>query len=345
METKKCLNCQSDLQENALFCSHCGQKNTDGKVSFWDMIKDLFDSVFNLNSKTFSTILALFIPGKLTEMYFEGKHKSYSNPVRIFLVASLAFMAIIFSFDEINFSLFDSSIQERITSKEYRIKLDTAIIITKNRINTSLTNATLDTLSNIWNKKWNTFEDSIWLNGYIPLKDTTKMAAIMDFKNLSIDEITDKYHLEGTNFLEKIYTKQVLTFLKHSDANSSFVNYLLNRFTWMLFALIPVIALLFKLFYIRHKHYYVEHLVFNFHIHAFLFFFIAFFILVQPLLNDTISTIFIIVSLIYLPIAMKRYYKQSWGKTLLKLFLLTIAYSVSLLFVVIFFLVLSFLLF
>ena len=84
-----------------------------------------------------------------------------------------------------------------------------------------------------------------------------------------------------------------------------------------------------KLIYWRRDKYYVEHLIFSFHCHAFLFMILMVISLINPsdLGNYFLGAIGL--GAIYLFVAMYRVYNQSIGKTLLKFILLTFTYMVS----------------
>ena len=90
-----CGNCAHPISEAAKFCSNCGQKNTDGRISISSFFSVFFSTVFNLESKFFQSISHIFIPGKLTLEYFKGKHKRYFHPVRFFIVSALLLLASI----------------------------------------------------------------------------------------------------------------------------------------------------------------------------------------------------------------------------------------------------------
>lgn len=87
--TSYCKNCEQPLHKGAAYCAHCGQKNTDGRITVRSLFTEFFDAVFNIESRTLRTLRALFIPGKLTEEYFEGRHKRYVHPLRTLLVMSI----------------------------------------------------------------------------------------------------------------------------------------------------------------------------------------------------------------------------------------------------------------
>ena len=87
-----------------------------------------------------------------------------------------------------------------------------------------------------------------------------------DYLNLSASELVDKYKVEG--YLERFVFRQKIKFFKDSDNFGSFV---LGNSLWIILLMMPFLALLLKILYIRHDYYYVEHLVFSFHTHSFTF--------------------------------------------------------------------------
>ena len=87
-----CPNCNNVFPKDAKYCPACSQKTRSGKVTVREYLSDFFDQVFNLDSKLFKTLGALFIPGKLTKEYFLGKRKSYAPPIRLFLVMVIIFL-------------------------------------------------------------------------------------------------------------------------------------------------------------------------------------------------------------------------------------------------------------
>ena len=94
-----------------------------------------------------------------------------------------------------------------------------------------------------------------------------------------------------------------------------------------LFIFLPLFALSLKLFYIRKRMNYMEHLVFVFHTQT------VFFLLL--LISNIISSnssynnawIFLLLFLIYLFMAMRKFYQQGAFKTFVKFILLNCVYS------------------
>ena len=90
-----CLNCGHTLAEHYHFCPNCGQHPTDGKISFGHLTLEFFEDLLHLDGKLIATIRHVFIPGKLTEEFFKGRHKSYAAPLQLFLVLGGLFFLLI----------------------------------------------------------------------------------------------------------------------------------------------------------------------------------------------------------------------------------------------------------
>jgi hypothetical protein len=92
----------------------------------------------------------------------------------------------------------------------------------------------------------------------------------------------------------------------------------------MVFILLPLSAVLFKLFWWRR--YFVEHLIFTLHLHSY-----AFLAGMVRFLHWTpVTAVVGIWSCVYMGLAFKRVYREGWVKTLAKLLGLALSYSVLL---------------
>jgi hypothetical protein len=92
----------------------------------------------------------------------------------------------------------------------------------------------------------------------------------------------------------------------------------------MVFILLPLAAVVLKLFWWRR--YYVEHLIFTLHLHSY-----AFLAAMVKFLHWTPVTVVVLVwSCVYLVLAFKRVYRDGWAKTLAKLLGVSFSYSIVL---------------
>ena len=95
-----------------------------------------------------------------------------------------------------------------------------------------------------------------------------------------------------------------------------------------MFFLLPVFAMILGVCYLRRKRFFVEHLVFGMHIHTFVFLMLAAALLVpEEPAGDWVNLFVVVVSPLYVLIAMRRFYGEGWGRTLVKGFVVWNLYS------------------
>lgn len=88
-----CLNCGTAVVTR--FCSECGQENTSYRVSLGRLVGDLFEEVFQLESRLWRTVWALVRrPGLLTREYNAGRRVRYTTPLRLYLLTSFVFFFV-----------------------------------------------------------------------------------------------------------------------------------------------------------------------------------------------------------------------------------------------------------
>jgi len=111
-----------------------------------------------------------------------------------------------------------------------------------------------------------------------------------------------------------------------------------------MFVLLPLVALLFKFWYLFAKKYYVEHLIFALHNHAFLFVILLIVMLTNSYAGwqdpdetglvtravNVLNVVIIIWIPVYLLVSLKRVYRQNWWLTLSKFSGIGISYMVLL---------------
>jgi hypothetical protein len=125
-----------------------------------------------------------------------------------------------------------------------------------------------------------------------------------------------------------------------------------------MFVLLPIVAMLFKLWYLFAKKFYLEHLIFALHNHSFLFVVLLIMMLTNGFadwrepseegpLSEAVTWINIVISIwipVYFFISLKRVYQQGWALTALKYSCIGISYLALLTFATTFVALLSFVL-
>ncbi|MBI9070092.1 MAG: DUF3667 domain-containing protein [Melioribacteraceae bacterium] len=143
-----------------------------------------------------------------------------------------------------------------------------------------------------------------------------------DRDSLNVTYLWNEEKADSSGFASLIekQAKKIMTGGKVSQ--EMFIKDMINQAPKAIFLLLPIFAFLLKLLYVRHKIYYINHLIFTLHIHS------IFFIYIIILLFWSAWYIFLIIFILLnvsIFIAMRRVYGQSRIKTFFKMgFILTV---------------------
>lgn len=138
---------------------------------------------------------------------------------------------------------------------------------------------------------------------------------------MSANELAEKKGLNG--FLGRLFIIQSQKLYKQPN---QFFQYAVSRLSWMIFFMVPIVALLMKALYSRRNRYYIEHFIFSTHFHVFTFIVMSFAFLLEITTKLNLVPMGFISSLVYTYIAMYRFYNQSWLKTFSKWLFLHLGY-------------------
>ncbi len=330
--TSYCKNCEQPLHQEAVYCVYCGQKDSDGRITVRSLFTEFFDAVFNIESRTLRTLRALFVPGKLTEEYFEGKHKKYVHPLRTLLVMSILLILTMGYLDFDKVTNHPYVIWDEMQRQNQTELLMDSLVMAQRQASDIFQNDTvdqaLDSLHYFLRRRVGWYGDSFNLRKYMTLfdDDGVRMISREDFLQLSPKELTDKYEPNG--WFNRQTFQQTAKYIQDESVLSS---YLVGSMSWIALLIMPVIALMFQLFYRKQKLFYVEHLVFSFHLHSFFFLLVSLGLLIAYGTGINLLILVIAISAIYLLLALKRVYREKWGRTIGKLLLIGISYMILLL--------------
>lgn len=175
--------------------------------------------------------------------------------------------------------------------------------------------------------------------------DIPNYQAICDLVNNGTTQPTAVMDLLGVenSFWNRFYYEEIIKFVQADF--KQFRDFVISKLPWILFCLMPIYALLLKMIYFRRKFLYIDHLVFAFHFHSFLFLIGIFYLLAKKITGMDAALWVMTAINIYTLLAFKNVYGQSWMKTILKMILLFLTYMITLLICLMIFLVIMFLLF
>ena len=337
----RCRNCGNPVPK--LFCTYCGQSVKEIRVSFYSLIMDFLGDYFTFDSKFLRSIKPLFFkPGFLTKAFMDGKRVAYIPPLRLYIFSSIIFfltLSLVTNPEAITESPdpdpdppvqtgeptdASSKIVALGMPKRESLAQDPAMTVSEGE--KTPTGSELEESENeeTSTKPAEATQDE---------KNRSKKSTNVQITSGRFSENTKLGHYFNERIdrqekrLEGMTSEQILRGLLVKG---------IENIPKALFFLMPVFALFLKILYVRRDPLYIDHLIFAFHYHAFLFVFCS--ILIWANLATDISlggfmaVAIIIVSPVYLYLSLKRVYSQGWFKTFIKFNLLLGFYFASLFF-------------
>ena len=314
----QCENCGAPLYGK--FCYACGQP-TNGLVRhFGSVMSDIADSVLNVDERVFKTLAPLYLrPGKLTLDYFAGRRARYVTPFRlVFFLAIIAFFAI-----------------QLTVRTGYGHMPDKAVAITMGSGKSTVSVVPVPGKTESDNGTFS--HGNISINDKVIWNRDTKPLKVGWLPNAAVDWLND---LVG-NAQQQLHAMNEGSFAEQQSARRKFTLGMYSAAPTVLFVLLPLFALLLKIFYIFKRRLYMEHLIVAMHSHAFLMLSMLVLVVLAVLrqlllphagwlkvpfyLATAAAWIWIFV---YLWLMQKRVYRQGWLMTNLKYWSLGFCYTV-----------------
>ncbi len=297
-----CLNCGTVL--GGQYCGNCGQRTASRLISVWELLRDAFGDLLELDSRLWRTLIPLVArPGQLTRDYLEGRRARFMPPFRMYLVLSILFFLVAF---------FDPR-------EELGILFEPQ--------------APAVTDSDVGEIREEVLRD-LAAEGFI-VDDPAGTGDTSSDENCDLDDFdsTDLPPWLASRLTEE--RLQVVCDRVVADDGRAFLKKLLGDVPAALFVLLPLMALVLKILYPLSKRFYVEHLLFVVHYHAFVFLILSLQVLFsrlgtllrvpEPAIDVTVFAASLYVPY-YLYKALRRVYEQARFFTILKFLTLTFAY-------------------
>lgn len=262
---EECLNCEHTLDVSDRFCPNCGQANTTKKISVWDLIQELFSSVFSYDSKLWKSMKLLFTkPGGLSLAYVNGKRSTYINPFRFFLSISILFFLVIsFFINDEDYKGFDFvGDQTEILNEleENEIQVDSLQV---------------DSIEKLVSKDEKIAKKEKYLKESFD-KETFP----------SFEQAVKESELEDT-ILDWAFYKVYKNLAKMQVNTAGFIRYMVPKVPFFIFFFIPLFTLVNALLFLRSNKTYVDHLVYNYNLSSFLLIMLAALIFVENYFSIT----------------------------------------------------------
>ncbi|SFO58132.1 Protein of unknown function [Chitinophaga sp. YR627] len=307
-----CLNCGTDVPGR--YCTNCGQENIIPHETFGHLVKEFAADIVHYDSKTTLTFKYLFTrPGHITKEYTAGKRVKFVQPIKLYIFSSFLFFLLYFA----------------LTPKEDKVKIDqeTKVQLDANREKAKESFASLpdslkagDLSTENWFRRLYTFEAR-------EKYDSFQSTLPDEYRDGLLERKMAKYYFSAANRVDDNDEES-----QHAEEAEEEVFH--HNYPKMMFVLLPLFALYLRWMYDKKKWFYADHAIFSIHIHVFFFIFYLFCAAMDRLFDtEAVTSTGLLVIFAYLIIALKNTYGQSWGKSVLKGFLLTLTYLVTLLIV------------
>jgi len=334
VENPDCRNCGTRL--TGQYCGICGQRARNRLISLWQLISEAFGDLLEIDSRLWRTLIPLLArPGQLTRDYLEGRRARYMPPFRTYLVLSLIFFVVAFFDPRDDLGLLFEPEPEP-TPEE---------IAEEEAAATDARKEILDELA----------KEGIIVGARTPDgRAKTVAEQIADAADerssgfsIQIDEDEDDCDIDGDGldempqWMQRRLTPERLRQVCErvtADKGKTLKGLVLDNIPIALIVLLPLMALVLKVLYPLSRRYFVEHLLFFVHFHAFFFLILTSEILFARIttllrVSGTIATLAIVAASFYIPVylfmAMRRVYGQGRVVTFAKYIALLVAYALG----------------
>ena len=304
------MNCGTPLEADHAFCPSCGQTTKNHRLSFWQVINDILVNFFALDSKVAKTLWPLISsPGKITESYNSGQIARYVPPMRMYLTVSILFFFI----QSLSNDTFDN------------------VNITPTVETPTPIDSVANDLQREFGKEENPGLAGVEVTDTISLSNSLgKIGRMINYAETAKDKSTKKalevLQLDDTQWNRWLYREAAK--IANLDRDE-FTEYVKGKIPLWLFLFLPVLAWVIKLVYMRHDLYYFEHLIFVYHVQTFLFILLSLALLAEYAFGIDFGVLVFFGFIVYVLLAMKRVYLQSWRKTLFKFFVINLGIAIS----------------
>lgn len=324
-----CPNCDYEFDETDNFCPNCGQENHTHKLPVKHFVMEYLESAFHFDTKMVATLRDLLVhPGRITTNYNQNKRARYVPPMRLYIFISFIFFFLLAVLPEGPKTVSKPNKQE-----QSKVKI------------------------NDWNftSSHELVEDSVdstdavdkALSPYVGHRQNTQTKALFDSIRHTPEpdnELIDQYlaaSKRDVTWYNRNFQRNLVKLNTGHFSSEEFMHKLQKTISTLMFFLMPLFALFLWLLFRRSRMYYTEHLVFSIHIHCIVFLVLTLYMLLSALFSVSLWWPFLI-TLVYGWLCARNVYGTGWIRTTSKVLSAGFFYSVSLLVVVIFGIVISF---
>ncbi|WP_223606684.1 DUF3667 domain-containing protein [Chryseobacterium sp. OSA05B] len=274
-EDKTCQNCGHQVEER--FCPNCGQENIESRHPFYFLFTHFVEDFTHYDGQFWGTLKnLLFNPGKLTNIYLEGKRQKFVPPVKLYIFVSFITFFVFALFPLININFGDQPDKGDSAKAGFFYGMKSSEV--KKVIDSIKTKPILDK------------EDSLSIKALTVLADSSKTDAIknslqMDnkidadfsFNGYNTRKSYDSAAAKNPSFLDFIEIPVAHKFFELREKGATkeeiFKNIMEKSFHNLpkaLFIYLPIFAFFLWIFHKKKKWWYFDHGIFTLHYFSFL---------------------------------------------------------------------------
>lgn len=333
LDIRQCDNCNHEFKGH--YCPDCGQEVAEFNRPMGFVLYDFAGNFFSFDTRFFTTFWYMISkPGFLTSEFFAGRRVRYSPPFRIFVFLSFILFLLLQLYSE---SWLDHKtvLDVKTRDKQSGLAFNFGATIDKDAHQ-----AFPDSVEQLEFFNASLLQDSV-IN---PVRSLVQDSVINSGSNLNIDfsdfksgNIRENLNIIAVKLEAKLKSetdpeeqKKLNSYIVMCRAPEMVISIILKYLSWTFFFLLPVFALILKLFYIRRNQFYIRHLIFSVHLHSYLFLILVVIISLKLIFLSGIVWIGSILAIsfpVYLIVALRKFYGQSLTKTFFKFLGISVIYN------------------
>ncbi|WP_298238316.1 DUF3667 domain-containing protein [uncultured Algibacter sp.] len=330
MATKQeiCKNCEKEFKKGFQFCPYCGQQAKED-LTFSVLFYNTISNYFSFDARFLKSFFPLmFKPGYLAQRFIEGKRLLYLHPAQMYLFISVVFFFLLSATvvrnqvqdldatlkKTLNKPIVSDSLKEKNLKALDSVQIDSLLKPIRENVIPGL-------------KK----EDAKALDSLIKASayKSSNKTLMFDFEENKVDSLIalnaedeSIYKAMGMSedagWVTRKFYSQALKFYKQRSGGQILQSFY-DTIPISLFILLPIFALILKLFFRKHGSY-AHHLVFSFYFFSFLFTVFSLILLINEIIEipDWIDWLVVMSTFFYLLVAIKRFYRQGWFLSFIK---------------------------
>lgn len=327
-----CENCGGARPER--YCAACGQNDRNYVRGLLSVMWEFSRESFEVDSRLFQTLKLLFFrPGSLSNEFCRNRRARYMSPVRLYLFSSfLFFLVLSFSLPD---SLGEDSPQADTGGSDGQLGVDLPSDADLAALRAKLGPGRKRKLDDILNRPDGDSGKNVAMAvaGLIGPGDVMNpvprnLGGRSGADSLSGDPVGARAQDSGRagpdtarevdrpGFFVRMLLNSVVDFLHDRDV---FVQRFIGNMPIAMFFMLPFCAVALALCHIRKKRYFVEHFVFGMHVQAFSFLVLGATVLTPAgTVGNWIRLLLVLIPQLYYLVALRRFYRDGWIRTLVK---------------------------